>query len=57
MRNSIYHLTSAMTTFGVVALIVLQAFNLTAQCGFSATCSNTNYLNFGMGSNADGTTI
>lgn len=28
-----------------------------SQCGFQATCPNTNYLNFGMGSNTDATTI
>ncbi|MDP4865791.1 MAG: Ig-like domain-containing protein, partial [Crocinitomicaceae bacterium] len=28
-----------------------------AQCGFQATCPNTNYLNFGMGSNSDRNTI
>ncbi|MFZ1703465.1 MAG: hypothetical protein WAT79_03915, partial [Saprospiraceae bacterium] len=30
---------------------------LNAQCGFQATCPNTNYLNFGMGSNSDAATI
>ena len=28
-----------------------------SQCGFQATCPNTNYLNFGMGSNSDRNTI
>ena len=39
----------------IVALIsVNKSF---AQCGFQATCPNTNYLNFGMGSNSDRNTI
>ena len=28
-----------------------------AQCGFQATCPNTDYLNFGMGSNTDAASI
>ncbi len=41
----------------LVSLFSVSSFQVFAQCGFQATCSNTNYLNFGMGSNTDGSTI
>ncbi len=41
----------------VILVSIFTSSNLLAQCGFQATCSNTNYLNFGMTSNGDGTTI
>ncbi len=31
--------------------------HVSGQCGFQATCSNTNYLNFGMGSNGDAASV
>ena len=41
----------------VVSLVSLTSTKVFAQCGFQSTCSNTNYLNFGMASNGDGATI
>jgi gliding motility-associated-like protein len=41
----------------LVSLFSVSSIDVFAQCGFQATCSNTNYLNFGMGSNGDGGTI
>ena len=41
----------------IVSFFSVSSINVFAQCGFQATCSNTNYLNFGMGSNSDGATI
>lgn len=41
----------------LVAIGLVSALNAQAQCGFQATCSNTNYLNFGMNSNTDAASI
>ena len=41
----------------LVSLVSLPSIKVFGQCGFQATCSNTNYLNFGMGSNTDASTI
>jgi gliding motility-associated-like protein len=42
----------------VFVFAVLFRISLTySQCGFQATCPNTDYLNFGMGSNSDRNTI
>ena len=38
-------------------LTILMSFSGKSQCGFQATCPNTNYLNFGMGSNSDAASI
>jgi hypothetical protein len=53
--------------FSVITRILIQSFSIViaftfvnsiySQCGFQPTCPNTNYLNFGMGSNTDAATI
>ncbi|MBK8623008.1 MAG: DUF11 domain-containing protein [Saprospiraceae bacterium] len=40
-----------------VLFFVLSVTYSYGQCGFQATCSNTNYLNFGMGSNGDAASV
>lgn len=47
-KSAIYILTVIFSIFHI---------DSTAQCGFQGTCPNTNYLNFGMGSNNDAATI
>lgn len=37
--------------------LILISNQILAQCGFQATCPNTDYLNFGMGSNTDAASI
>ncbi|MEY4289684.1 MAG: hypothetical protein RLZZ30_1772, partial [Bacteroidota bacterium] len=44
----------------LISILFLSVFSTTmtiAQCGFQATCPNTDYLNFGMGSNTDAASI
>ncbi|MEN9973585.1 MAG: hypothetical protein RIS20_1932, partial [Bacteroidota bacterium] len=46
--------------FRLITILFLGVFSTTntiAQCGFQATCPNTDYLNFGMGSNTDAASI
>ena len=53
--------------FSIRTRIIIQSFsilitfalfnNVYSQCGFQATCPNTDYLNFGMGSNSNAATI
>jgi hypothetical protein len=53
--------------FSSISRIVFQSFlfvitfafinQVYSQCGFQATCPNTDYLNFGMGSNTNAATI
>ena len=38
-------------------LTILLSFKGQSQCGFQPTCSNTDYLNFGIGSNTNAATI
>ncbi len=53
--NNIYKKSSKFLLFSLL-VIFIDTFSF-SQCGFQSTCSNTNYLNFGMGSDNDGTTI
>src|SRR5574343_25280 len=41
----------------LLGFLVLYAKNSHSQCGFQATCATTDYLNFGMGSNTDATSL
>ena len=43
-------------TFSFITALFLNN-HLYSQCGFEATCPNSNYLNFGMGSNSDAASI
>ncbi|MFA7273586.1 MAG: Ig-like domain-containing protein, partial [Crocinitomicaceae bacterium] len=48
---------SSMTSGMLFALVLFTNADAIGQCGFQSTCSNTNYLNFGIGSNTDASTI
>ena len=41
----------------IISIALVFSPDVISQCGFQATCPNTNYLNFGMGSNSDAATI
>ncbi|MFM1947279.1 MAG: hypothetical protein RL207_1562, partial [Bacteroidota bacterium] len=57
--NTIFHKLT-IAKIHLITLLFLGVFastNTLAQCGFQATCPNTDYLNFGMGSNTDAASI
>ena len=57
--NTIFHKLT-LAKIHLITLLFLGFFastNALAQCGFQATCPNTDYLNFGMGSNSDAASI
>jgi uncharacterized repeat protein (TIGR01451 family) len=54
---NISYLIQSFQKYWICILLIFAYRGVVAQCGFQATCPNTNYLNFGMGSNGDAATI
>ena len=53
----IFNISRPIKLIVFILAIIFRISSAYSQCGFEPTCSNTNYLNFGMGSNSDRNTI
>jgi large repetitive protein len=57
MKLTFNYIKKNLLGFILVLFPIVASQYSNAQCGFQATCSSTNYLNFGMGSNGDAAKI